>query len=217
MISGGELTAAARVAGAIRRVLKRPDPVAILRRRQEVRDEIRTNLTWPEKDSSPEILVIRVGKDDEYPKPDNRLLQLGASPWHKFEVKGLHDRGLEVFLPITRVRFRKGVAREVEHTDEGGHQVFPVGRIPYERIDVMDWQPDPAYGAPRFYVAYGRRGPIKETVLYERRYDDNYLFEIHDVKYRPRKVGVIARARLNWASRRHQRKALPPRDDRTSH
>lgn len=46
--------------------------------------------------------------------------------------------------------------------------MWVVGRIPYERIKYIDWEPDPNYGAPRFYVTYGwRRDPFREVVLYE--------------------------------------------------
>src|SRR4051794_29095937 len=80
MISGSELTAAARAAGAIRRALKRPDPVAVLERRQAVRQELEDNLHFADE-STPEVVVIRLGKEDKYPKADERLISWSASPW----------------------------------------------------------------------------------------------------------------------------------------
>jgi hypothetical protein len=58
MISGSELTAAARAASAIRRALKRPDPVAVLKRRQAVRQELEDNLRFG-GESTPEVVVIQ--------------------------------------------------------------------------------------------------------------------------------------------------------------
>ena len=63
-----------------------------------------------------------------------------------------------------------------------------VGRIPYERIAHIDWEPDPVYSAPRFYAEYGWRGPYREVVLYEQassafrmRARDGSLIELPDV------------------------------------
>jgi hypothetical protein len=81
----------------------------------------------------------------------------GASKWFKTNVRKLHDRGVEVYSnpAIEHVVVKKGKARKVRHDDPNPAQqkVWIVGRIPYERIAYMDWEPDPAYGAPRFYVA----------------------------------------------------------------
>jgi hypothetical protein len=148
MISGSELTAAARAVGAIRRALKRPDPVAVLKRRQAVRQELEDNLRLG-GDSTPEVVVIQLGKEDKYPEADERLISWSASPCFKFEVKACQDRGLAVYSSIQHVRVRRSRARPV--ADEDARKVFVVGRIPYERISFMDWNAanDPAYWLPR--------------------------------------------------------------------
>src|SRR4051812_16923913 len=84
MISGSELTVAARAAGAIRRALKRPDPVAVLKRQQVVRRELEENLHFG-GESTPEVVVIQLGKQDKYPESDERLIGWTASPWLKCE------------------------------------------------------------------------------------------------------------------------------------
>lgn len=196
-ISGAELTIAARAVATLRRLLRRPDPLAVIKRREQVREELRTNLRWPEKEhEAPEIMVVRVGKEDHRGKPDRRLLSLGASHWLKFEVKGVHERGFEVFDSIQYVTIGKGKARRVPvgETRADQRKIWVVERIAYERIGHIDWQPDPYYGGPRLYVAYGRRGPFKEVALYEGSPSD-YLYEIQDVKYKGDGAGAIKRVR----------------------
>jgi hypothetical protein len=198
-ISGGELTAAARAAAALRKALKRPEPVDVLKYRKAVRDEIRTNLDGAHA-GVPEIIVVRLSKKDVFPSTDSLFYGLfRSSPWFKFEFKRLHDRGLEVYVSIETVTIRKGKARRAEYGDadeRGGdrRKVWVVGRIPYERIAYVDWDPDPVYSSPRFYVSYGWGGPFREVVLFEQwahgprgrqpgQRPDADLFEIHDVEY----------------------------------
>jgi hypothetical protein len=205
MISGSELTAAARAAGAIRRALKRPDPVAVLERRQAVRQELEDNLHFADE-STPEVVVIRLGKEDKYPKADQRLISWSASPWFKFEVKACQDRGLEVYSSIQHVRIRRSRARPLD--DVTARKVFVVGRIPYERISFMDWNAanDPAYGLPRLHVAYGWRGPFREVVLYDMPGYQGYEAELKDVKYRAKKLGPWTRLFWNLKGRRLARR-----------
>jgi len=207
MIPGSELTAAARAFAALRRVLKRPDPVDVLKRRQAVRDDLEAHLRLP-KGAAPEIVVIRLGKEGKYPDPDTRLIGRGASPWFKFEVKGLSDRGLEVYTGIEHVRIRRSKARPVP--DANARKVFIVGRIPYERISFTDWkaETDPAYGLPRLHVAYGRRGPFREVVLYDMPGYQDYEAELHGVKYKPKKVRAWTRFVWNLRNRRHTRRIV---------
>jgi hypothetical protein len=212
-LTGGELTLAARILSAIRKVLRRPEPVEILRYRERMREEIRANLDWPER-GVPEIVVVRLSKKDEYPSTDSPFFGLfGASPWFKFEVKRIHDRGLEVYASIQRVRIAKGRARTARpgDDDEGTQKVFVVGRIPY-------------YSAPRFYVNYGWRWPYREVVLYEesgwggprghrRRVPDADLMEIHDVEFQGESGNpwrwlrfTASRLRFTLADRREQKR-----------
>jgi hypothetical protein len=217
MISGAELTAWARLLGEIRRLLGRPDRIEVIKQREARREEIRRNLKWPEKDSSPEVLVVQIGKEDEFGKPDNRLLSLTPSPWFKYEGKEIHDRGLEVFTgPLQRVEIKRGKARRVSphRAGAGIREVWVVGRIAYERIGHIDWRPDPYYAAPRFYVGYGLRGPFKEVVLYEGSPSaGGYLYEIQDVKYIAegrapwRRIALLVRsARFSLRARREQKR-----------
>jgi hypothetical protein len=207
MIPGSELTVAARGLAALRRVLKRPDPVDVLKRREAVRDDLERNLRFGD-DGAPEVVVIRLGKESEYPDADDRLIGWSSSPWFKFEVKGLSDRGLEVYRRIEHVRIRRSKARPVDDTN--ARKVFVVGRIPYERIAFTDWkaQNDPAYGLPRLHVAYGRRGPFREVVLYDMPGYQGYEAELHGVKYKPQKVRPWTRLVWSLRYRRHVGRAV---------
>lgn len=140
-ITGSELTLGARALAALRRIARRPDPVDVLKRRAEVREEIRQNLERPQ-DGVPEVLVVKHNKYDTYGEIDNRVLGRGASNWFKAEVKGLHDRGLEVYAAIEYVTIRRGRAyrTRVSPPPPGSRKVWVTGRIAYRahRIHRLD-------------------------------------------------------------------------------
>jgi hypothetical protein len=206
MITGSEFSIAARAASIARRVFRRPDPVAVIKRRQAMRDEIEARLRLPASGAI-EIVVIRVGDEAKYPNVDSRFLGLASPPWRKFEVKGFHDRGLEVNESIRHVRIKKSRARRVH--DGTARKVFVVGRIPYERIAVIDWNRgnDRAYNRVRFYVACGWRGPSRDFVLYDMPDRDGHLAELRGVKYKASRVPPWTH--LRWAIEdRRERKQL---------
>lgn len=226
--TGGELTLGARVLSAARKILRRPQPVDILRYRERMRNEIREKLEWPDR-GVPEVLVVRLSKKDVFPSTDSLLYGLfRVSPWFKLEAKAVHDRGFEVTLKIDRVSIKRRKARTALGDDDAAtRKVWVVGRIPYERIAHIDWDPDPVYSSPRLYVGYGWRGPFSEIVLYERWSDDrpmprpySDLFEIHDVKYQgesgnPWRWVRYTASRLSFSIRtrrqeRRDRKEFPP-------
>lgn len=236
--TGGELTLASRVLSALRKVLRRPEPVAVLRYRERMRDEIRRNLDWPSS-GVPEIIVVRLSKKDEYPDTDSLLFGLfRASPWFKHEVKRIHDRSLEVYASIETVSIHRRRARRAPvgktgtRKQDDERKVWVVGRIAYERIAHIDWEADPYYSAPRFYVNYGWKGPFREIVLYEQtawasehgsqpeRRPDADLFQIHDVEYQGEAGNpwrwiryTASRLRFSLQTRRQERrdrKEFPP-------
>jgi hypothetical protein len=228
--TGGELTLALRVAGGARKLLRRPPPVAVLKYREKVREEIREKLQRPDSGGSPDTLLVRLSKKDHYPSTDSLIFGLfRASPWFKFEAKGLHDRGFEVFAGIEYVTFHNRKARRVSTSKPEPpdcRKVWVVGRVPYERIAYIDWRPDPYYSAPRLYVRYGWRGPFREVVLYEEsalsstvgregRRSDEGLYEILDVEYQgeagnPWRWTAYTARRLRFAleDRRQRRRCL---------
>ena len=186
-IPGSELTAAIKVASALRRFLRRPPPAAVLHLRVSRRDEIRENIG-----NEPEVLIVNAKKWDKVGQPDNRIFGRGASDWFKAEVKGAHDSGCELFSAIEYIRIKKGKAFRADEDSPDARKVFVVGRLRYERITFIDWAPDPGSGSPRFYVEYSwRHEPYAEFVLYEGSGD--HLYPLEGIKY----VGV-RRPKRTW-------------------
>ncbi len=189
------------------KVFGRPDAVAVLRRREEIREELRRHLQLPGPaeppkppgEAVPEVLVVKLRsrKRWAYPKTDERLLQLTASSWFKYEVKDVADAFLEVFAAAVHVEISDGKARGVDHE---GHFVYLVGRIPLESVHHIDWSPDPTNWLPRLYIDYRRAGPFHEVALYEDR--DSYLGELDGVEWkRPRRNYL---RELRWELKRRR-------------
>ncbi len=199
-ISGGEITAARRAFGLLRKVLKRPDPQRVIEHRTIVKRELRKHLDLPNwydrsrEPHAPDVLVFRLGQNS-YPDVVYRVFR--PDDWSKLEVKGLHDRGLEVFTGIHEVAIDGRTARIVEYGKKPPkgmrRNVAIVGRIPYEWINHMDWDRENGEQLPVLHVAYGRRGPIREWVvcgLHEEDYS-----ELPYVRLKARRKGWISRAR----------------------
>jgi hypothetical protein len=185
-VSGAELTAVARLLAAVGRKFGRKDRVGVLRYREARQEELRKRLEWPDNGGEvPEVVVIRMGHDDSYGRPDTRRFALRHPQWMKYEVKGLHDRGLEVFVALEFAVIKRGKATRVrDESVAGAEKIFVVGRIPYERIAHIDWRGDRFYSRPKLYVAYGRRGPCRETVIYDPpRGPRGYMEEVIGVRW----------------------------------
>jgi hypothetical protein len=186
-VSGTELTAAARLLAWLGHKFGRKDRVALLKYREARQEELRKQLELPDDDGGvPEVIVVRMGHDDSYGRPDTRRFALRHPQWMKYEVKGLHERGLEVFAAIEFVVIKRGKAARVrDESVAGAKKVFVVGRIPYERIAHIDWRGDRFYSRPKLYVAYGLRGPCRETVVYEPpKRPRGYMEEIIGVRWK---------------------------------
>jgi len=176
----------------------------MLEERHKREKELREHLTWPEKDASPEVVVIRLRDYLKYPKTDDRVIDFRASPWFKFEVKKITDDSLEIFDSIQEVRIKRGRARPVKQ-GERGLKVFVVGRVPLESIALIRWEGDPAYSLPRLYCHYGRRGPYREVVLFQK--NETYFLELYGIRYKGRGSWFPRRFMWNWRMNREQKKA----------
>ncbi|HEX5762004.1 MAG TPA: hypothetical protein VFY04_02675 [Solirubrobacterales bacterium] len=192
-----------RAVGLLSQLARRPDPVKMLEERQRRGEELRQDLTWPERDASPEVIVIRLRDYLKYPNPDDRVIDFWSSSWFKFEVKAITDDSLEIFASIQEVRVKRGKARPVKR-GENGFNVFVVGRIPLESIALIQWEGDPAYGLPRLYCHYGRRGPFREVAVYEG--EMPRLSELDGVRFKGRGYWFPRRFWMNWRMRREQKK-----------
>jgi|GEM_PF-7026350 len=192
-----------RAVGLGWQLLKRPDPVRMLEERTMRGKELRKHLTWPDKDASPEIIVIRARDYLKYPKLDDRVIDFWASPWFKFEVKAITDDSLEIFASIQEVRVKRGKARPVK-AGQKGFQIYVVGRIPLESIALIRWDGDPAYGLPRLYCLYGRRGPFRQVAVCVDA--DTYYRELEGIRFKGRGPWFPRRFWSNWQMNRDHKK-----------
>lgn len=141
-----------------------------------------------------EILIVNHRKPDRAGEPDERLLQRGASDSSKAEVRGLGDGCLEFYGGLHYAKVRDGKAYIVQSEEPNAIKVWLVGKIPYERIEYIDWEPDPTAGAPRFYVRFGlRRNPCRGGIDLYLADDAEYPRQLFDVKWKGRGGGPIKR------------------------
>ena len=171
----------------------------MLRKREATRKEIRSNLKWPDRTGEvPEIVIVSLSQQRKYGETDRRILQIAPSPWLKFEINSLDDRGVDVIQSIQHVV--DGATRHSSSTTP------PPVRSPCvlsgasrTNIEHIDWEPDPAYGSPRFYVRYRWRSPIKKTLLRSVGHGpDGYAYELHGVKYKGKGGHPLKRVKRWW-------------------
>jgi hypothetical protein len=216
--SADDLLALSRTARAGRllyALARKPDPVARLRRRDELRRDVQRHMSVSAAAGDlPEVLIVQLAKLDEFPEADRRLLRVGSSPWSKAEFKGLYDNGIEIIVAVERVRIRRGVARAVKEAYADSEVVYVACRIPFHRIAHIDWEPDPHYNLPRFYCRWRWASPVDRVVLYQG--VAGGLAEVPAVrKYKPRRLSLWKRARLarqrRQVERRYERDAAERR------
>jgi hypothetical protein len=153
---------------------RRPPAREIVEHRVRMRAEIEERLRRHRREgSSPadrpdyeDIVVRDVRRLDAFPDLDAD--EIGISPWIKLEVHGLYHRGIEVFLfdvkKAVQIEGARGLGDwrflgEGEFSDDAVNAV-PVGRIPFDFIEKIDWSGDEYYGAPHFFCRYA--GPFRE-------------------------------------------------------
>jgi len=159
---------------------KKPDPVQLLKRREELRREFEEHLPKKNKYGVHCDAIIRdIKRMDLYPAIDEE--GKGISPWFKVEVKGLYHRGLEVFTSMPK-SIKQGENGEWDFADYKDPQEvtgYPVGRIPFDLIEHVDWEGDEYYPDPHIYCRFKDGQPYESTVFF-RRYtkDDEFLIEV---------------------------------------
>jgi hypothetical protein len=200
-IGGSELSVAARAIGAVRRLLRRPDPAAVLRRQAKVKKELRRKAFKKkyveEYESYRTFHVIRVGKLKAYPDTDKRRVPWGKPHWFEIHIWRLDRRGLLVDLGDAPFIVSRGKARRAIGEEwKSGVWLQMAGVIPYESIEHIEWSPsyEPYYTRPRFHVYYSpiRKSPFREVILYERSGYSGLYSELTGIKYR----GYGSRERL---------------------
>ena len=137
------------------RKFQKPDPVLVLKRREEFRKEFQKHLLpQDEYGVHCEAIIRDIKRMDSYPDIDRR--EKGISPWFKVEVKGLYHRGVEVFFGTRRL-IKKDMYGEWHFTDYRGQEtvlVYPVGRIPFDLIEYVNWDGDEYDPSPHIYCRF---------------------------------------------------------------
>jgi hypothetical protein len=218
-IGGAEVSAAARAVGVARRLLRRPDPAAVLKRREKVKKELRRKAfkkKYIDQYEDRTFHAIRLGKLKSYPDTDTRRLPFGEPDWREIHIWRLDRRGLEIDLGYRRFVVKRGRARQrpPRGREENFVSLRKVGIIPYECIEHIEWSPtyEPYYTRPRLHVRYSwrRKSPFQKIVLYELSGYRGLYNELTGIKYcgyplREKVKQFINQAKKNAKGRRLNR------------
>jgi hypothetical protein len=173
---------------------QKPDPVLILKRREEFRKEFRKHLPPQDKYGVHCEAIIRdIKRMDSYPDIDTR--EQGISPWFKVEVKGLYHRGVEVFFG-TRRSIKKdmyGEWRFADHNDtEETVLVYPVGRIPFDLIEYVNWDGDEDDPSPHIYCRFKafKGQPYEAIPFFAKHTGSEDVFEVKGFRPWDKKKGI---------------------------
>lgn len=172
---------------------KKPDPVLVLKRREEFRKEFENKL--PHKNQYGvhcEAIIRDIKRMDSYPDIDTT--KKGISPWFKVEVKGLYHKGLEVFISMPEYikRDKNGDWKFADSKDtEGKVLAYPVGRIPFDLIEYVNWEGDEYYPFPHIFCRFKsfKRQPYESIPFFAKREGSEYLFEVDGFRPWDKKKG----------------------------
>jgi hypothetical protein len=129
-----------------------------------------------------EAIIRDLKRLDSYPDVDER--NKGISSWFKVELKDLYHRGIEAFISFPRelVMDEKQGKWRFAKSDEEKEKIlaYPVGRVPFDCIEEIDWEGDEYYPIPHIYCRFEMQDgqPYEEIVFYSEMHGSDYLFEI---------------------------------------
>jgi hypothetical protein len=176
------------------RKVRPPDPRVILERREELRREFQSNLPVKNRYGVHCDAIIRdIKRMDSY--PDTEAAEKGISAWFKVEVKGLYHRGIAVFIghPIYIKRDVKDrwVVTDHEDPDDRKELAYPVGQIPFDQIEYINWQGDEYYECPHIYCRFTafRGQPYESIPFFAKGAESEHLFEVEGFRPWDKKAG----------------------------
>jgi len=157
------------------RSLRKPDPAVLIERRQKIKADVETHLRWIDDSSRYGEAIIRdVKRADEYPNADEK--SKGVSAWYKTSLLGTYHRGIQIGLGIASLKRSPDgtcwhLTRDYAHRDINA---IIVGRIPYDRIVVIDWEGDEYYSGAHIYCRYSgwRPSACEDIILCEEHISD---------------------------------------------
>jgi len=123
------------------------------------------------------VVVRDVKRLDSYPHVDDKPRVI--SPWFRVGLIGTYHKGIQLGLGRGKLKKAEGGVewRCTDHKsgENGDLAVVLVGRIPYERIEDVDWRGDEYYPFPHIYCHFDcTNGEPYETVAFciERHHPD---------------------------------------------
>lgn len=173
---------------------QRPNPVAILKHREQIRKDFNQKL--PEKDKYGvhcEAIIRDLKRMDTYPEIE--IANKGISPWFKVEIKGLYHKGVEAFISspkyIKKDQNDQWIFTDYKDKDEK-ILAYPVGRIPFDLIGYINWEGDEYYPFPHIYCHFKAfKGQPYESIPFYGKYGNSeHLFEVEGFKPWDKKKGV---------------------------
>jgi hypothetical protein len=160
------------------RKFKKPDPVPILKRREELKIELESHFHRRDKYGTRGEAIIRdINRMDSYPELDEH--QKGISPWFTVEVKDVYHRGIEVFIHVRKSikKDKNGRWAFADQKDEGAITAYPVGRIPFDLIEYINWNGDEHYNLPQIYCRFKDGQPYEGIPFYVEYQGSTFLVE----------------------------------------
>lgn len=149
-----------------------PLPREKIERRLRLREEFSTRMGEPSRYGTYGEAIIRdIERLDAYPNVDPP--RWGISPWFKAEVNDLYHRGVEVIVFGARDAVPESETRGWRFLREGEEVeykvlAYPVGRIPYDFVEKVDWEGDEYYRIPHIYCRFdGPYGEPYEEVVFK--------------------------------------------------
>ena len=152
------------------RKVRRPDPVVLVTTRQRLKTEVESNLRWIDNSGRyGEVIIRDVRRADEYPRINAK--SRGISSWFKSTLVGTYHRGVLVGLSFYSLKRCPGddCWHITSDYDSADINAILIGRIPYDRIVLIDWAGDEFYGSPHIYCRFlgWRPSPYEGLVFCE--------------------------------------------------
>lgn len=160
-------------------------PSQILERRQRWKPLFQEEIAKTHADKLRKDAIIRdVRRLDQYPNISD---EKGISPWFRVGLMGTYHRGILVWLSSgslcqhgeNEYRFP-----DYKRNEQGDVKVALIGKIPFERIESVDWDGDEYYYFPHIYCHFdAEQNEPYEVVM--------FCTEIHDSVGRPRYIDLV--------------------------
>jgi hypothetical protein len=170
---------------------KKPDPVLLLKRREELRKEFEKSLPPKNKYGYRCDAIIRdIKRMDAYPNVNNRK---GISAWFRVSIKDLYYNGIEVFISMPQYikQDEKGKWQFTDYKDESKVLVWAIGRIPFDLIEYVNWGGDEYYPYPHIYCSFkSYRGQPYECIPFYRKAEmSDDIYEVDNFRPWDKKKG----------------------------